>query len=42
MYIDGTLVASPTGLTSFGFITMGDWWNDSKTGASYFDDVKIQ
>lgn len=41
MYIDGILVVSPTGLTSFGYITMGDWWNDSRTGAVYFDDVKI-
>ncbi|RAP75157.1 hypothetical protein DL346_17395 [Paenibacillus montanisoli] len=41
MYIDGTLVASPTGVTSFNQISMGDWWS-SNTGLVYFDDVSIQ
>ncbi|WP_307558301.1 right-handed parallel beta-helix repeat-containing protein [Paenibacillus sp. V4I7] len=40
MYIDGILVASPTGVTNFNQISMGDWWT-SNTGTVYFDDISI-
>lgn len=42
MYIDGTLVASPTGTSAFSLIAMGDWWDSMYTGESYFDDFTIQ
>lgn len=42
MYIDGTLVTSPTGVTSFKVIALGDWWANSRTGTVYFDDVQLQ
>jgi hypothetical protein len=41
MYIDGVLVASPTGVTAFSQISMGDWWSGN-TGNAYFDDVKVE
>lgn len=41
MYIDGTLVASPTGVTSFDKIQIGDQWSGN-TNTAYFDDVTIQ
>ncbi|WP_281366955.1 hypothetical protein [Paenibacillus phytorum] len=41
LYIDGTLVASPTGLTSFNRIQIGDLWSGN-TNTAYFDDVTIQ
>jgi hypothetical protein len=41
MYIDGTLVASPTGVTSFDHISMGDWWTGN-SGTGYFDDVEAE
>ncbi|MBO9609984.1 MAG: hypothetical protein J7639_28765, partial [Paenibacillaceae bacterium] len=41
MYIDGVLIASPTGATSFNTIAMGDFWAGNTTTA-YFDDISIQ
>ncbi|WP_054023558.1 DUF1565 domain-containing protein [Bacillus sp. FJAT-28004] len=41
MYIDGILVASPTGVTSFKRILIGDLWSGN-TNTAYFDDVSIQ
>lgn len=41
MYIDGTLVASPTGLTSFKKIVIGDQWTGNMNVA-YFDDISIK
>ncbi|WP_235886338.1 family 16 glycoside hydrolase [Paenibacillus cymbidii] len=41
MYIDGVLVASPTGVTAVSEIAMGDWWADSAVGTYYYDDVKV-
>jgi hypothetical protein len=40
LFIDGTLVASPTGVTSYNYIAMGDWWADTRTSTCYFDEVK--
>ncbi|MDQ0874649.1 hypothetical protein QFZ77_003308 [Paenibacillus sp. V4I3] len=40
MYVDGVLVSSPTGVTNFNQISMGDWWS-SNTGTVYFDDISI-
>jgi hypothetical protein len=42
MSIDGTLVASPTGVTGYNHISLGDWWSDGRTAVAYFDDVTIQ
>jgi hypothetical protein len=41
MYIDGILVASPAGITSFNRIAMGDWWNDGNAGSVFFDDISF-
>jgi hypothetical protein len=41
MYIDGVLVASPTGLTSFNQITLGDLWSGYPATTAYFDDISI-
>ncbi len=41
MYIDGNLVASPTGVTTFSKVAMGDWWADGNTGNNYFDDFAV-
>ncbi|MBO9605943.1 MAG: right-handed parallel beta-helix repeat-containing protein [Paenibacillaceae bacterium] len=41
LYVDGVLVASPTGVTSFSEIAMGDWWGDGKTRTAYYDDVEV-
>lgn len=41
MYIDGNLVASPTGVTSFKRIIVGDQWSGN-TNISYFDDIRIK
>lgn len=41
MYIDGVLVASPTGGTSFNRIVIGDSWPGNTT-TTYFDDISIQ
>lgn len=41
MYIDGVLIASPTGLASFNRIQIGDLWSGN-TNTSYFDDISIQ
>ncbi|CAH1192465.1 hypothetical protein PAECIP111891_00313 [Paenibacillus allorhizoplanae] len=41
MYIDGVLVSSPTGLTNFKRISIGDLWSGN-TNTSYFDDISIQ
>ncbi|MDQ0897889.1 MULTISPECIES: carbohydrate-binding protein [unclassified Paenibacillus] len=40
MYIDGTLIASPTGTTAYSMVAMGDWWRSTSTGDVYFDDFK--
>ncbi|WP_054023572.1 right-handed parallel beta-helix repeat-containing protein [Bacillus sp. FJAT-28004] len=42
MYIDGELVSSEAGITSFNQVSMGDWWANRLTGNVYFDDVKLQ
>ncbi|MGG5741906.1 hypothetical protein [Bacillus cereus group sp. IBL03679] len=42
MYIDGTLIASTTGVTSFNSIRLGDFWADENITTTYFDDVSIQ
>ena len=42
MYIDGILVASPAGTTSYSVIAMGNWWGSYVAGTNYFDDVEIQ
>lgn len=41
LYIDGQLVASPTGITEFDGIALGDWWADSAAGTAYWDDVSV-
>ncbi|MEK4351462.1 right-handed parallel beta-helix repeat-containing protein [Paenibacillus sp. FSL R5-0475] len=41
MYIDGVLVASPTGGTNFNRIVIGDSWSGNTT-TTYFDDIAIQ
>jgi hypothetical protein len=41
MYIDGQLVASPTGVTSFKRIILGDQWSGN-TNITYFDDISIK
>lgn len=41
MYIDGVLIASPTGVTNFNRLQMGDQWSGN-TNTAYFDDVSIQ
>ncbi|KQX46764.1 OmpL47-type beta-barrel domain-containing protein [Paenibacillus sp. Root444D2] len=41
MYIDGKLVASPTGVTSFKRIILGDQWSGN-TNTVYFDDISIK
>ena len=41
MFIDGTLVGSPTGVTSVAEISLGDWWPDGLAGPVYWDDVTI-
>lgn len=41
MYIDGTLIASPTGLGHFTKISLADWWADGKMGNVYFDDIRV-
>ncbi|QDH23078.1 right-handed parallel beta-helix repeat-containing protein [Saccharibacillus brassicae] len=42
LYIDGTLVGSPVGITAFKGIAMGDFWADGQTGSNAFDDVAVQ
>ncbi|SDP13918.1 hypothetical protein SAMN04487897_13914 [Paenibacillus sp. yr247] len=41
MYIDGVLIASPTGVTNFNRIVIGDLWTGN-TNTAYFDDISIQ
>ncbi|MBB5803383.1 hypothetical protein F4560_003151 [Saccharothrix ecbatanensis] len=40
MYVDGKLVASPTGLGAFDQIAMGDWWVGT-TGTAYWADAVV-
>lgn len=39
MYIDGTLVASPAGITTYNMVAMGNWWGGNYSGTCYFDDA---
>ncbi|NUT46559.1 MAG: right-handed parallel beta-helix repeat-containing protein, partial [Saccharothrix sp.] len=41
LYIDGRLVASPTGVSEFDGIALGDWWADSVAGTAHWDDVSV-
>jgi hypothetical protein len=41
LFIDGRLVASPTGVTEFDGIALGDWWADSAAGTAYWDDIGV-
>ncbi len=42
LYVDGTLVASTPGVTSFNRVAMGNWWGSAYAGTVYFDDFAIQ
>ncbi|MEC0090013.1 right-handed parallel beta-helix repeat-containing protein [Paenibacillus macquariensis] len=41
MYIDDVLIASPTGVTAFNEVAMGDWWQGDAVSNVYFDDISI-
>jgi hypothetical protein len=41
MYVDGTLVSTDTGLTSFNYVRLGDSWSSGRTGVNYFDDLTV-
>lgn len=41
MYIDGNLVKTVTGATTFNTIGMGDWWDSPVSNTLYFDDLKV-
>lgn len=41
MYIDGQLVASPTGTSQFNMIAMGDWWSNGVSETAYWADVLV-